>query len=348
MGKVIRGEWVADDVAATDAQGRWARTPTVCRGWIRADGSTPHAPERERYHLWLAWNCTWSQRTLIARNLLGLEDVISHSTAHWHRNDGGWWFRDGIDDLQPDDDQPRESFSRADGFAPAPPERGLSLWKAYVAGDPEYTGRASVPLLWDRTLGRGVSNESADILRMVEREFVDLQTNDVDLIPSDLIEDIDAVASWVYTDINNGVYKAGFARSQGAYDEAVAALFAALDRAEARLSKHRYLCGDRLTEADLRLFPTLVRFDPVYFSHFKCNVRRIADYPNLGPYLRDLYQTPGFASTVRVDLYQLGYMGRSERLNPSRIIPTGQGPDLSAPHDRDRLGPRRFASMSDA
>jgi len=343
MGRVVDGRWIADDEVATDGEGRWTRTPTVVRNAIRADGSTDHPPEAGRYHLWLAWNCTWSQRTLIARNLLGLQDALSFSMAHFHRNDGGWWFRDGIDTLQPDEPQPLEAFSRERGFEQAPAEQGLSLWKVYVAGDAAYTGRATVPLLWDRRLGRPVSNESSDILRMVERELCALQTEDVDLLPADLLADIDETEAWVYSDINDGVYRAGFASTQGAYGEAVQTVFAALDRAEARLAKHRYLCGDRLTEADLRLFPTLVRFDPVYFSHFKCSVRRIADYPNLGHYVRDLYQTPGFAETVRVDLYQLGYMGRSERLNPSRIIPAGTGGDLSAPHDRERLGPRRFA-----
>ena len=343
MGHLEHGRWVHDDVAAPGADGRWRRTPTVVRGWIRADGSTPFPAEAGRYHLWLAWNCTWSQRTLIVRNLLGLGDAISHTMAHWHRNAGGWWFREGVDALQPNADQPWETWDRDVGFQPAPPARGRSLWTIYAAGDPDYTGRATVPLLWDRRAQRLVSNESSEILRMVETELHAL-SNGVDLLPEDLLADIDATNAWVYDGINNGVYTAGFAGTQGAYEEAVAGVFAALDRAEVRLARHRYLCGDRLTEADVRLFPTLVRFDAVYYHHFRCNLRLLSSYPNLGPYLRDLYQTPGFAETVDLQAYKLGYMGRSERLNPSRILAAGPVVDLESPHDRDRLGPRRLAT----
>jgi len=347
MGQLIDGTWVADDVTATDADGRWHRTPTACRGWVHPAGSGERfEAEAGRYHLWLAYNCTWSQRTLIARNLLGLRHAISVSMAHWHRNDGGWWFREGVDDLGPDQLQAWERWSHAGGFEPAEPARGRSLWTVYVAGDPSFTGRATVPLLWDRHTASLVSNESSEILRMVQQSFVDLQTTDVDLVPAELADEIEATNAWVYEGINNGVYRAGFASSQAAYEQAVHEVFAALDRAEARLGRHRYLCGDVLTEADVRLFPTLVRFDAVYYGHFRCNLRRIADYPHLGAYLRDLYQTPGFADTVDLAAYRLGYMGRSERLNPSRILPVGPAVDLHAPHHRDRLGPRRFASRS--
>jgi putative glutathione S-transferase len=338
MGHVVDGTWTADDVTATDASGRWTRKPTVVRGWLGREFPV----EADRYHLWLAWNCTWSQRTLIVRNLLGLQDVLSASMAHWHRNDGGWWFRDGVDDLVPDAPQVWESWDHERGFADAEPVPGLSLWKVYVAGDPRYTGRATVPLLWDRKQRRSVSNESSDILRMLQTEMRSLQKRPVDLLPEALRTRIDETNAWVYDGINNGVYKAGFARSQGAYEEAARAVFAALDRADALLGEHRYLVGDVLTEADVRLFPTLVRFDAVYYQHFKCNLRPLASYPNLGPYLRDLYQTPGFAETVDLQAYRLGYMGRSERLNPSRILPLGPAVDLDGPHDRDRLGPRRF------
>ena len=271
---------------------------------------------------------------MIAANLLGLDEVLSWSLAHWHRNEGGWWFREGVDALQPDALQVREGWDRERGFHPHPGERGLSLWKVYVAGDARYTGRATVPLLWDRKLGVAVSNESQDILRMLEREFTALQTRECELLPADLLDAIDQTNEWVYSAINNGVYRVGFAGNQAAYEEALSELFTALDRVEARLERHRYLVGDRLTEADVRLFPTLIRFDAVYHGHFKCNVRRIADYPALSNYLRDLYQTPGFAETVRVEYYKLGYMGRSERLNPSRIIPRGPALELDAPHDR--------------
>ena len=179
---------------------------------------------------------------------------------------------------------------------------------------------------------------------MMETEFGALATNPVDLVPNALRERIEDTSAWVYKDINNGVYRAGFAGTQAAYTEAVGDVFAALDRADRLLSEHRYLCGPHLTEADIRLFPTLIRFDSVYFGHFKCNQRRIADYANLGPYLRDLYQTPGFAETCNVLFYKLGYMGRSERLNPSRIIPDGPALDLDGPHDRHRLGPRSLGA----
>lgn len=345
MGRVIDGEWVVDDVSTTGSDGRWSRTPTVVRDWIRQDGSTAFLPEAGRYHLWLAWNCTWSQRTLIVRNLLGLADAISVSMAHWHRNDGGWWFHEGLDDLRADEPQPWESWDPIDGFQPAAPRPGLSLWRIYVAGDPDYTGRATVPALWDRVRGRVVNNESADILRMLQTELGAL-ANGVDLLPDDLADAIDATNTDVYERINNGVYKVGFARSQGAYEQALHALFSALDHYDAVLSRQRYLCGDRLTEADVRLFPTLVRFDPVYYAHFKCSLRRIADYPHLSGYLRDLFQTPGFADTVDVAKYKLGYMGRSERLNPSRILPPGPVLDWDAPHDRAALGPRRIGGAA--
>lgn len=333
VGQLVDGVWETEEPQQT---GAWARTPSVCRDWIRADGSTAYPPQAGRYHLWLAWSCTWSQRTLIVRNLMGLQSAIGVSMAHWHRNDGGWWFRQGVDALQPSRPQPWESWSETEGFRTAEPATGLSLWEVYAAGHPHYTGRATVPVLWDRKTAKVVSNESSDILRMLEREFGALASGP-DLLPDDLVDAIDATNAWVYEGINNGVYKGGFARSQADYQLAVDAVFAALDRADARLATQRYLLGDRLTDADVRLFPTLVRFDSVYYSHFKCSRRRIADYPHLGPYLRDLYQTPGFAETVDLQAYKLGYMGRSERLNPSRIISTGPALDLMAPHGRERL-----------
>lgn len=343
MGKLVEGRWVSDEVSATDKDGRWTRTPTVVRDWIRADGSSPFPAESGRYHLWLAWNCTWSQRTMIVRNLLGLDTAIGISLAHWHRNDDGWWFREGLDGLAAEHPQPWESWSPEAGFQSAEPDPGLPLWHLYVAGDPSYTGRATVPALWDRRLGRVVNNESSDILRMLQSELGAL-SNGVDLLPADRLDTIDATNEHVYSNINNGVYKVGFARSQAAYEEALHALFSALDHYDALLSEQRYLCGEVLTEADVRLYPTLVRFDPVYYSHFKCSLRRIADYPHLSAYLRDLHQTPGFGSTVHVLAYKLGYMGRSQRLNPSRIIPPGPRLDWDAPHDRDRLGPRRIGA----
>ena len=308
MGQLVNGQWVDDDAVSNDKSGEWTRPATIVRDWIRADGSTPFTPEVGRYHLWLAYNCTWSQRTLIVLNLLGLDHAVSSSIAHVHRNDGGWWFRDGVDALQPNASQPWESWSNTDGFVTAEPVQGLSLHSVYTAHDTHYTGRCTVPVLWDRTLGRVVNNESSEIVRMFQHEFSALAKTPRDLRPEALRAVIEQTNKWVYDSINNGVYKVGFARSQAAYEAALDRLFAALDRCESILAGQRYLCGNELTESDIRLFPTLVRFDPVYFGHFKCNTRRISDYPHLSGYLRDLYQTPGFAETVNVQAYKLGYI----------------------------------------
>jgi putative glutathione S-transferase len=279
---------------------------------------------------------------MIVLNLLGLDQAVSTSMAHVHRNDGGWWFRDGIDHLVPNAPQTWESWSREDGFQTAEPIQGLSLHHVYTTHDAHYTGRCTVPTLWDRRLGKVVNNESSEIMRMFEHEFTGVATTPRDLRPQALRALIDDTNNWVYDGINNGVYKVGFAGSQAAYEAALETLFTALDRCESILAGQRYLCGNTLTESDIRLFPTLVRFDPVYFGHFKCNTRRISDYPHLSGYLRDLYQTPGFAQTVNVQAYKLGYMGRSERLNPSRIIPPGPALDWDAPCDE-----RKALSTSD-
>ncbi|MFT6144697.1 MAG: putative glutathione S-transferase [Myxococcota bacterium] len=333
VGQLVNGQWVDDDVVSKEKAGEWTRTPTIVRDWIRADGSTEFAAETGRYHLWLAYNCTWSQRTMIVLNLLGLDQAVSTSMAHVHRNEGGWWFREGIDAVQPKASQTLESWSREDGFQPAEPVKGLSLHTVYTAHDPTYTGRCTVPTLWDRKLGKVVNNESSEIVRMFEHEFNAVARTRLDLRPAALRTLIDDTNHWVYDGINNGVYKVGFAGSQAAYEVALDRLFSALDRCESILAGQRYLCGNVLTESDIRLFPTLVRFDPVYFGHFKCNTRRIADYQHLSGYLRDLYQMPAFARTVNVQAYKLGYMGRSERLNPSRIIPPGPALDWDAPCD---------------
>ncbi|MCA9663957.1 MAG: glutathione S-transferase C-terminal domain-containing protein [Myxococcales bacterium] len=316
MGKLIDGKWVrSDEVARTDTRGAFVRGTTKFRHSVRADASR-FAPEPGRYHLFAAYNCPWAHRTMIARRLLGLEDVIGISYANVRRSEEGWWYAEGLDDLQPGDDG------------------RLPLHVLYSRSASDYTGSATVPVLWDRALGCIVNNESAEIVRMFDQHFDALSTRAISLYPDELAATIDEINTWVYRDINNGVYRCGFARSQQAYDEAFDALFAALDRAERLLERQRYLAGDRLTEADVRLFPTLIRFDCVYHGHFKCNLRRIVDYPAMWGYLRDLYQTSGFAETVRIDLYKQGYYGRSPRLNPSGIIPKGPAIDFEAPHDR--------------
>jgi putative glutathione S-transferase len=274
------------------------------------------APVAGRYHLYVALACPWSHRVVLGRALLGLEDAISISYADPFRDARGWAFGGGdyVDELN--------------GFR--------LLAEAYELTAPGFDGRVTVPVLWDKEERRIVNNESGDILRALELDFAPLLgTGERDLYPEPLRAEIDAVNEWVYDDVNNGVYKAGFARSQRAYDRAYERLFAALERLERRLGESRYLVGDAPTEADWRLFPTLVRFDSVYYSHFKCNARRIVDYPNLWGYTRDLYQQPRVAETVALDQIKRHYYTTHDMLNPSRIIPRGPELDFRAPHGRD-------------
>ena len=282
---------------------------------MSADGSTPHPIEAGRFHLFVAHNCGWSHRALIVRNLMKLHDAIGISVAHFRRSDDGWWFPEGLDELEPI-------------------EGRLALHRVYTAARSDYTGSATVPVLWDRRERTIVNNESSELVRMLEVDFAPLGDPSVELYPEDLRAEIDSLNSWIYPQINDGVYRCGFAGTQAAYDEAFHALFEGLDRIEEILGRRRYLAGGRITEADVRLFPTLVRFDAVYHSHFKCNRQRIADYPHLSGYTRDLFQTPGFGETVEVEIYKKGYMGNSMSLNPRRII--GKGPllDFESPHDR--------------
>jgi putative glutathione S-transferase len=311
MGRLIDGVWHAHpEQTRVSAKGDFVRGRTAFRDRISADGR--HPPGAGRYHLWVAHNCPWAHRTIIVRNLKGLTDAISMSVAHFRRNDDGWWFPEGIDDLQPINGQ-------------------LPLHRIYSLGDDTYTGSATVPVLWDRVERTIVSNESAEIIEMLDEAMGDPA---VDLQPMALRDEIDAVNGWVYEHINNGVYRAGFARTQDAYERAYHPLFEALDRVDARLAEHRYLVGDQLTLADVRLFTTLIRFDAVYFSHFKCNRQRITDFEHIWPYLGDLYQTPGFGETVDIELYKRGYYGRSPGLNPRGIIPVGPDIDFTAPHGR--------------
>lgn len=246
----------------------------------------------------------------MVRNLEGLTDVIGMSVANLRRSEDGWWFPEGIDDLE-----------AVDGRFP--------LHRIYAEAEGAYTGSATVPVLWDRKLRTIVSNESAEIIQMLDTEFDHLADHPVELQPAAALAEIDEVNQWVYDQINNGVYRCGFARTQEAYERAFAPLFEALDRAEGRLGEHRFLVGHTLTLADVRLFTTLARFDAVYFSHFKCNLRRIVDYPNLWAWLRDLWQTPGFGETVKLDVYKQGNYGRSPGLNPRGIVPLG--PEIDSP-----------------
>ena len=316
MGKLVNGKWVSsEEQTRIGDAGEFIRGVTKFRDWVRADGSTPHGPKAGRYHLFVAYNCPWAHRTMLVRNLKGLTEAIGMSIAHHRRNEDGWWYPEGIDALQPVDGR-------------------LALHVLYAQANGEYSGSATVPVLWDRERKTIVSNESAEIIQMLNSEFEQFAENDIDLYPVALRREIDDVNAWVYEKVNNGVYKCGFARSQEAYEAAFVPLFAAMDAVEGRLGEHRYLVGNQLTLADLRLFPTLARFDAVYFGHFKCNLRRVVDYPNMWAYVRDLYQKPGIGETVRIDLYKQGYYGRSPGINPRGIVPLGPALDFTTPHDR--------------
>lgn len=320
MGKMIDGKWSTEWYSA-DTKGHFIREDTVFDGQIRADGSTDFPVEAGRYHLYVSLACPWAHRTLIARALLGLEDVISVSVVHWLMADDGWEFLPG------DDPDATEDFANGTRY----------LREVYAKSDPNYTGRVTVPVLWDKKTNTIVNNESRDILRMMSTQFSALATREFDLYPSDLSAEIDRITDAIYTPINNGVYRAGFASSQEAYDEAVTEVFEALDYWDEHLSKQRYLCGARLTEADICLFTTLVRFEPVYSTHFKCNIRRLSEYPNLWNYLLDIYQTPHVAETVNLRHIKHHYYCSHPTVNPTGIIARGFVIDYDAPHDRDRF-----------
>jgi glutathionyl-hydroquinone reductase len=297
--------------------GAFVRQDSTFRAWIRADGSGDLPAAQGRYHLYVAKACPWASRALIVRRLKRLEDTISVSYAHPLRDDRGWAFPGG------------EFCDDVNGFA--------FLAEAYDRSDPDYDARHSVPVLWDKQEGLIVNNESADIVRMLNTEFDAWGDAGVDLYPADLRPAIDALNERIYATVNNGVYAAGFATLQEAYHRAFVDLFATLDDLEQRLGERRYLTGDRITEADWRLFVTLVRFDAVYYSHFKCNLRRIVDYPNLWGYTRELYQLPGIADTVDLDQIKAHYYGTHPSLNPTRIVPDGPALDFSAPHARNAM-----------
>jgi putative glutathione S-transferase len=287
---------------------------------ITADGSSGFPAEAGRYHLYVSLACPWAHRAIIVRRLLGLERTISMSVVDPVRDERGWAFREGR------------------GHGPDPVCDFQFLSEAYLATDPEYTGRYTVPCIWDRVTRRLVTNNFPDITIDFETQFTAFHRRGApNLYPVVERPEIDAVNDLVYRDVNNGVYRAGFATSQGPYEAAVRSLFQRLDWLEERLAHRRYLVGAQVTEADIRLFTTLVRFDAVYVGHFKCNLRRLVDYPKLWGYARDLYQRPGFGDTVDFDHIKRHYYMTHDRLNPSRIVPLGPIVDWSAPHDRDAL-----------
>jgi putative glutathione S-transferase len=293
--------------------GRFVRQESAFRRWITTDGSSGFPAEPGRYHLYAALACPWSQRSLIVRILKGLEDAIGVSYAHPYRDSRGWAFPGG------------EFVDRANGFE--------FLAEAYVATDAGFDDRVTVPVIWDTETRQIVSNESGDIMRMLGTTFGAV-ANDLDLYPEPLRAEIDSLELLLYENLNNAVYVAGFSTNQRTYEEAFGRVFATLDYLEERLGSSRYLCGERLTEPDFRLFPTLLRFDTVYYQHFKCNRRRIADYPNLWAYTRDVYQHPRVAETVSMPQIKEHYFTTHDMINPSRIVPAGPELDFLAPHGR--------------
>lgn len=325
MGLLIDGVWHDQWYETEKAGGRFVRKESAYRNWITKDGSPGPSgeggfpAEAGRYHLYVSLACPWAHRTLIFRRLKKLERLVSLSVVDPFMGEEGW------------------VFGRSEGCIPDTANGKARLYEVYLAADPHYTGRVTVPVLWDKKRGTIVNNESSEIIRMLNSAFDDITGDHADYSPAEFCAEIDAVNARVYDDINNGVYKAGFATTQAAYEEAFVALFSALDEMEARLSRARYLVGGRLTEADIRFFTTLVRFDAVYVGHFKCNRKRIADYPNLSNYLRDLYQHPGIAETVNMTHIKRHYYESHPTINPTRIVPLGPELDFEAPHDRERF-----------
>ena len=325
MGLLVDGQW-QDKWYDTEASGgRFVREDAGFRNWVTADGSAGPTgvggfkAEANRYHLYVSLACPWAHRTTIYRKLKGLEDMISLSVVHPFMGDKGWTFAEGA------------------GVIADPIVNASYLYEVYVAAKPNYTGRVTVPILWDKKTNTIVSNESSEIIRMLNSAFDEVGATDVNFLPKALLAEIDTINEFVYSAVNNGVYKAGFATTEAAYKEAVVTLFDALDTLEARLADQRYLLGDTITEADWRLFTTLVRFDAVYVGHFKCNIRRIVDYPNLWGYLRDLYQVLGIAETVNIEHIKAHYYTSHANINPTRIIPVGPLLDFNEPHDRTRF-----------
>lgn len=318
MAMLIDGKW-QDDVRPSGPNGRYVRADSIFRDWITCDGSSGFKAEPGRYHLYVSLACPWAHRTLIFRKLKGLETVLSASISKPLVRDRGWEFGEG----------PGSTPDMVNGCD--------ALYEVYLKAKPGHTGRVTVPALWDKQEKTIVNNESSEIIRMLNAAFVGVVGNDLDYYPQDLRSEIDAVNKRVYDTVNNGVYRTGFATSQQAYEDGVNALFATFDWLEERLATVRYLVGGRQTEADWRLFTTLVRFDSVYHGHFKCNRRRLVDYPALWAYCRDLYQTPGVAETVNLEHIRIHYYGGQKKINPTGIVAVGPDLDFDAPHGREGL-----------
>ena len=322
MGLLIKGVWHDQWYDTAKSGGAFVRQDAAFRNWVTADGAPGPTgtggfkAEAGRYHLYVSLACPWASRALIYRKLKGLEDMVSLSVTHWHMGSDGWTFADG------------------GGVIPDTVNGAAFMREIYVKAKPDYTGRVTVPVLWDKAGQTIVSNESSDIIRMFNRAFDGAGARPADFYPEPLRDEIDALNARIYPGLNNGVYRAGFATTQEAYDSALAEVFATLDWLEDRLGQSRFLLGEAPLECDWRLFTTLVRFDPVYVGHFKCNVRRLVDYPNLWAYTRDLYQWPGIRATVDFRHIKGHYYTSHPTINPARIIPGGPVLDFDAPHGR--------------
>jgi putative glutathione S-transferase len=327
LGFLEKGIWRERWYDTAASGGRFVRRDAQFRNWVTKDGTPGPSGEggfaaaAGRYHLYVSYACPWAHRTLILRVVKGLEEVISLSVVNWLLGAGGW------------------SFDGADGVIPDTVNKARYLREIYLAARPDYSGGVTVPVLWDKKCRTIVSNESSEIIRMFNSAFDEVGARAGDYYPAARRAEIDALNERIYDTVNNGVYRAGFATTQGAYEEAVVPLFETLDALERRLAAQRYLTGDAITEADWRLFTTLVRFDAVYVGHFKCNLRRLVDYPNLSGYVRDLYQQPGIARTVRMDHIKAHYYRSHATINPTGIIPLGPPVDFAGPHARQALSP---------
>jgi putative glutathione S-transferase len=325
MGMLVDGQWHDVWYDTKASKGRFVRSESQFRNWVTSDGAAGPSgrggfrAEPGRYHLYVAFACPWAHRTLIMRKLKGLDAMIGVSAVNSYMGAEGWTFAPGPETIP-------DSVNRVD-----------KLYELYTIADPKYSGRSTIPLLWDKQERTIVSNESAEIIRMFNSAFDGVGANHNDYYPEDLRAEIDELNAFIYPNVNNGVYRAGFATTQEAYEEAATGVFAALDRLEGRLATRRYLTGARFTEADIRLFTTLIRFDPVYHGHFKCNLHRIVDYPNLWGFVRDVYQMPGVADTVHIDYIKRHYYGSHANLNPPRIVPIGPQLNYDTPHGRERL-----------
>ena len=322
MGLLMNGKWVDRWYDTESTGGSFERGESLFRNWVTADGRPGPSgqggfkAEAGRYHLYVSLACPWAHRTLILRRLKGLNDLISVSVVNPYMAEHGWTFEPG------------------DGVIADPLHGARHLYEVYLKAKADFTGRVTVPALWDRESATIVSNESSEILRMFNSAFDGIGASEGDYTPQPLLDEIDAINALVYERVNNGVYRAGFATGQNAYDDAVQALFETLDDLETRLSNQRYLVGERITEADWRLFTTLIRFDAVYYGHFKCNLRQLVDYPALWAYTRELYQWPGVAETVDFAHIKQHYYRSHDTINPTRIVPAGPLLDLWQAHGR--------------